>query len=126
MKTLLYIALLLGCGVAQAAKVPVSGLNPTQNTDGSSLTDLAQIRIEWGSCVGNTFGTVQAGVVITATVPGAKFSTFIYPTGLTKVCVRAYAINTAGVSSDASNTAFKDLLPTTGKPVTLGQPVVLP
>lgn len=126
MKTLLYILLLASCGVAQAAKVPVSGLNPTENTDGTPLTDLAQIRIEWGSCVGNNFGTVQAGLVITATVAGAPFSAFIYPTGLTKVCVRAYAINTSGASSVASNTAFKDLLPATGKPVTLGQPVVLP
>lgn len=127
MKLLLSICLLIACGVAQAAKVPGSLVTPTQNTDGSALTDLASVRVEWGSCTSsNGFGAVQSGIVITTTAVGATINFFIYPTGLTKVCLRAYATNAAGVSSDPSNTAWKNLLPTTGKPVTLGQPVVLP
>lgn len=125
-KMLLSICLLLACGVVQAAKVEVSWLNPTQNTDGSQLTDLAQIRLEWGSCSGSAFGAVQAGLTVSTTQPGAALKAFVYPTGLAKVCIRAYAINTAGISSEPSGTVSKTLLPTTGKPVTLGQPVVLP
>jgi hypothetical protein len=124
MKSLLYMCLLV-CGVAHAAKVTVLWTNPSQNTDGSSLTNLTQVRIEWGSCVGDAFGAVQAGVAVPTTTSGAELSAFIYPTGLTRVCIRAYAINAVGVSSDPSSVAIKNLLPSVGKPVTLGQPVIL-
>jgi hypothetical protein len=136
MKPLLSIALLVVCGVAQAAKVPVSLITPTQNepyTDdkgvahpASPLTDLAKIIIEWGTCSGTAFAVRQAAVEIQTTATGTTLRTFVYPTGIAKVCVRAYAINADGVSSVASATASKDLLPAAGKPVTLGQPVVLP
>lgn len=124
-RPLLYICLLGLCGVAQAAKVPVSVTTPTENEDGTALTDLASIEIEWGTCNGAAFGVRQAAVLITYPQVGARLSSFVYPTGLTKVCVRAFAYNSAGAKSDSSNIASKDLLPKPGKPVTLGQPVIL-
>lgn len=125
LKTSLCLLLLFGGGSAHAAKITAFWTNPTQNTDGSPLTNLVAVIVEWGSCVGTQFGTRQAAMTVQTTVPGAHLSTFIYPTGLKKVCVRAIAKNANGVTSDTSNVAPKDLLPATGKPVALGSPVIL-
>lgn len=125
MKKLLCALLFLYSGVTLGAKVQVELVTPTQNEDGTTLTDLAQIKVSWGTCNGSAFGTYQASVILPFTQTGVKLTTFIYPTGLTRVCAVAYAINSSGVSSVASNVAWKDLLPATGKPVTLGQPVIL-
>lgn len=121
-KCLIALVLLLVCPIAHAAKVKVSYTLPTENTDGSALTNLSHIIVEWGTCNGDSFGTRQSAVQ----VPLGVSTTFVYPSGMAKVCIRAFAVNTAGVMSSPSNTATKTLLPTTGKPVTLGQPVVLP
>lgn len=115
-KKLLCGLLFLYCGIVNAAKVQVSLTTPSQNEDGSSLTNLAAIVVEWGSCNGNNFGTRQAGMTIAETRTNYRLSTSIYPTGLTKVCVRAFAINTEQVSSVSSNTAWKNLLPGLGQP----------
>lgn len=117
----LFLALLLA-GLAQAAKITVTWANPTLNTDGSALTDLAHVRVEWGSCAGDAFDTVQASIQVAAPAT----TTPIYPTGLSTVCVRAFAVNSAGIESDSSNVASKEVLNTLGRPVTLGQPIVLP
>lgn len=123
-RALLLLILLIPLA-AQAAKVPVTVQSPTLNTDGSPLTDLASIRIEWGSCVGNAFGTPQASIAIPAT-PGAILAAAVYPTGLSIVCIRAYAVTRAGIESDPSNPVTKQLSPVLGRPTTLGQPVTLP
>lgn len=107
--------------MAHAAKLPVSWIPPVTNDDGSTLTDLKFIRVEWGSCVGSAFGVLQASI----TVPGSVTQTSIYPTGLTKVCIRAFAINAAGAQSSSSNVASK-VLSTLGKPQVLGQPITFP
>ena len=125
MKPLLYICLLLACGVAQAAKVPVSWKNPTHNVDGTVLTDLSHIIIEWGSCNGVEFGVMQSSRLIATSEAGAELNSYVYPTGLSRVCVRAMAFNMQGANSAYTTTDFKDLLPSPGKPVTLGQPVIL-
>lgn len=122
MKRWAVLALLLLASPAFAAKVIVHWINPTTNTDGSALTNLAVIRLEWGTCVGSAFGVLQASIL----APPSAGSTPIYPTGLATVCVRAYARNTLGVESVPSNVLVVNLLPTTGKPVTLGQPIPLP
>lgn len=125
MRIKLGLFLLALAGVAHAAKVPVEVITPTTNTDGTALTNLASVEIEWGTCNGTAFGTKQSSIVVPTTAPGVKLSSPIYPTGLTKVCVRAYAFNTQGAKSDASNVGAKDLLPKPGKPVTLDQPIIL-
>lgn len=97
---------------ANAAKMFVTWVPPTQNTDGSPLTDLVGYRIEWGSCsASNVFGTYQAGVNVAAGVT----RTAIYPTNLAVVCAHVFAINSKNVLSAASNTASGT------PPVTLSQ-----
>lgn len=117
----LAVCLVMFAFTAHAAKVTVTWTNPTANTDGTLLTNLAHTRVEWGSCNGTAFGVLQSFILVNAPLA----TTPIYPTGLAKVCVRGFAVNTDGVSSDASNVANKTLLSTPGKPVSLGQPIIL-
>lgn len=125
-KLLLYIALLSLCGVAQAATFTITWQNPTSNTDGSALTDLSSIELEWGTCSGSAFGTRTGGALIATTEVGKAMSYRGSVQGLAKVCVRAFAYNAQGAKSDSSNVASKVFsLPTPGKPVTLDQPVIL-
>lgn len=130
-KLLLYMAL-LSCGVAQAAKVQVSWENPTENepvcsgspvtcAKATPLTDLAFVKVEYDGC-DNTW---KWAVITATTVVGAKLNTFITPTGVPKVCVRAFAYNAGGVSSKPTGIVTKDLMSSLGKPVTLGAPVIL-
>jgi hypothetical protein len=104
-----------------AAKVMTAWVNPTQNTDGTPLTNLAAIRVEWGSCTGADFGTAQASILVAAPATSAP----IYPTGLAIVCIRMYARNTAGLESAPSGVVQKTIT-TLGKPVTLDQPIIIP
>lgn len=124
MKRILCLLLLLPAA-AFGAKVPVSLVTPSSNTDGSTLTDLAQIVVEWGTCVGSEFGVRQSAVAVQTTATGVALRTFIYPSGLSKVCARAFAINSKGAMSAPSNPASKNLIPTLGKPVILGQAIEL-
>lgn len=99
---------------AHAAKMFVTWVAPTKNTDGSPLTDLAGYRVEWGSCSApNVFGTFQAGVNVAATVT----RTAIYPTNLAVVCAHVFAINSKNVLSAPSNTGSGTPPPTLSKPV---------
>jgi hypothetical protein len=128
-KLLLYICLFAICGVTQAGKIPVKWTNPIKNTDGTNITNLSHVMVEWGTCNGTNFGEFLGAMIFDTTGPGAQLSRFLITdsntTGLTKICIRAYAYNTEGAPSDPSNIAIKDLLPTPGKPVTLGQPVII-
>lgn len=108
---------------ASAGKQLISWKNPVANTDGTALTNLASIRVEWGTCFGTDFGLLQASILYT---PAQAAGAPIYPTGMTTYCVRAYAISATGAESGPSNVLVVTSLPTTGKPVTLGQPITLP
>jgi hypothetical protein len=108
---------------AHAAKILVTWTNPTTYTDNTPMT-LAFIRIEWGSCNGNVFGTLQSSLVVNQ-LPQQATSTYIYPSGLTRVCVRGFALDVHRIESAPSNISVKNLLPSPGKPVTLGQPVII-
>ncbi len=121
-KQTLFCFLLLIAAPAFAAKIHVTWVNPTRNTDGTPLTDLAAIKIEWGSCNGVNFGTLQSSISV---APGPQASA-VYPSGLSTVCVRAYAINSKGVSSAPTGVVSKKLFDALGRPVTLGQPITLP
>lgn len=121
-KWVLLAALLLATPV-HAAKILVTWVNPTTYTDDSPMT-LAFIRIEWGSCNGNAFGTLQSSLVVNQ-LPQQANSAYIYPSGLTRVCVRGFALDVHRVESASSNISIKNLLPSPGKPVTLGQPVII-
>jgi len=124
----LAILLLAISASAHAFKFGVEWVNPTTNTDGSPLTDLSSIEIEWGTCNGTLFGTYKGGALIATSATGVKMSTMLEgqaDPGTTRVCVRAFAIAATGARSDSSNVAVKQLLPEPGKPVTLGQPIII-
>lgn len=102
LRVILYLALFVALVLqaSHAAKLKVIWVAPTQNSDGSKLTDLTGYRIDWGSC--NPDGSVlfyQAGINVAATAT----SSWIYPTGLSSVCVRIFAINSA---NSLSNPAY--------------------
>jgi hypothetical protein len=100
-------------GIAQAATVTVTWVLPTTNTDGSTIPatgagSLASVRVEYGTCNGTAFGT-KAGEV---SRPGnSTTATLNLQPGTT--CVRAFATNTYGIESPASNVASKVVDPPT-------------
>lgn len=99
---------------AWANKLKVSWQLPTQNTDGSALTDLATIRVEWGTCVNNDWGVYQGGVNFSPTSTRGT----VIETGLNPVCLRVFAINSKNVASAPSPTVVVKFDPA-GKPVVL-------
>lgn len=119
MRRLIAFLLLAFCAQAHAAKVLVRWTNPSTNTDGSPLTDLASVTVQWGSCDGTAFGTLQNSATLQTTTPGATASTWAFPVNLSPVCIRAYATSSAGTVSGFSNVAV--WIP----PVALGQPAPL-
>lgn len=119
------LACLLLATSAHAAKivgVTVNWVPPTQNTDGTPLTNLAAIAVQWGTCAATgAFGT-QLGQV-TVNVPAT--SAVIVPAGTPPFCFEAEAITTSGLVSAWSNVAEWSPPGTLGQPATLGQPVQL-
>jgi hypothetical protein len=121
--------LLLISHEAVAAKVPLDVITPRWQFDvvtkvESPIEHLTAIRIEWGTCTSTTF-TRQASMDYAETRPGVTIRVYAYPTDLSRVCVRAYAVTRSSMS-DPSNAVVATLSSPLGKPVTLGQPVVLP
>lgn len=114
--TLFFLGLFLSCAFpAYGAKMHVRWVAPTQNSDGTPLTNLAGYRIEWGSCnADGSFGTYQAGLNVTN--PAAT-DAWIYPTGLKLVCARMFSIRADNVLSVASNTASGTPPPILGQSV---------
>lgn len=124
-----FLLLLMLSLPAVAAKVPVDVMTPTTQVDTktgaeSPLTKLDAIVIEWGTCTATTF-TRQAGMSYAETRAGVKVRVYAYPSGLARVCIRAYAVAN-GVSSDPSNIVAETLQAPLSKPVPLGQPILLP
>ena len=102
---------------ASAADVGVSWTQPTSNTDGSTIPasgsgSIASNRIEWGTCSGSAFGTKAGEKVVS---PAATNTTVVGLTPGTH-CFRAYATNTYGTESAASNVASKVIAPPTPNP----------
>ena len=110
-----------------AADATVSWTNPTQNTDNSAIPStgagsLTGTRVEYGSCVGAAFGTKAGEVTVTA--PGTTATI----TGLSDAatyCFRAFARNTYGAESAASNVASKVMPTPTPKPPVLSSTVTV-
>lgn len=98
---------------AFAAKLKVTWVPPTTNTDGTPLKDLASYHIEWGSCKADgSFDSFQSELDVAAP---ASWS-WIYPVGLNPVCVRIYALNAGGAKSPAAFASGPVRLPTLGTP----------
>ena len=99
---------LLLSGAAHAGDLAVRWTPPTTNTDGSAIPasgagSLTGTRIEWGTCSGTAFGTSIGSTIVAApassyTITGVEPGTY---------CVRAFARNTYGGESVASNVSSK-------------------
>lgn len=101
------LAALCIAGIAQAATVTVTWVNPTTNTDDSAIPAsgpgaLTNARIEYGTCNGAAFG-VKAGEV-TRPQPATSTTLNLQP-GTT--CVRVFVSNTYGSESSSSNVGTK-------------------
>lgn len=87
---------------AAKAHVYVSWSNPTTRSDGTSLTNLAKVRIYWTY---NCTQTYTAGQVILqsldiiTTTPGASLGTWVTITGPAPFCFTLTAIDSAGLES---------------------------
>lgn len=102
---------------ALAADVSVTWTQPATNTDGSAIPEsgagsIASNRVEWGTCSGTAFG-VKAGEKV---VSPAATSTTVPNLGPQTWCFRAYATNTYGIESAASNAASRVVSPPTPNP----------
>lgn len=106
------------CSTARAAKLRVHFVTPTTNSDGSPLTDLAAIRIEWGTCNGLNWGTYVGGVNFPTSQIGVAGVDVVYPTGLNPICLRCFAMNSSNVFSLPSPTVVIELT-AAGKPIVL-------
>jgi hypothetical protein len=110
------ILLFLGATNLFAVDNNISGLAPTQNTDGSALTDLASIRIYKSVITTPSPNCAAAGTVYSVlvtkpfTTPGVQFTHLdANQTTNGRYCYKATAIDTSGNESVFSNTAFKDV-----------------
>lgn len=119
------LVLLVIAARAFATDVAVTWTQPAANTDGSAIPasgagSIASNRIEWGTCNGATFGTrvgdrVVSPVATAATVTGLGPGTW---------CFRAYATNTYGQESAASNAAQRVVNPPTPNPPVVTQATI--
>lgn len=134
MKRLLSIVALValaGCSLlnsppAEAGTVVVTWTNPTLNTDDSPIPAtqgqpeaLQTWVIEWGTCAtGGAFGTSAGSVTRARATAGAPITdaTLNVPAG--PKCFRVLVANFAGISSDASNVAARDVPAAKPRPAT--------
>jgi len=121
---LLPLVALLGCSLlrsppASASTITVTWVNPTTNTDNSTITDtgaesLQSWRIEFGSCgANNTFGTKAGEFVRTRTIGGAPITTATNNVPAGQTCVRVSVSNQGAKESAPSNVAVTVVEPST-------------
>lgn len=100
----------------------VSWSPPTTNTDGSGIPSsgagsITEHRVQYGTCAsGGGFGTAQGQVIVAMPATSAEINSF--SDGQT-VCFRAFAKNTYGLESAASNVASKTFDPPKPRPPVL-------
>ena len=124
-RAVLYIALafaLLFPIYVLAAVATVSWSPPVTNTDGSTIPasgdgSITETRVQYGTCTsGGGFGTAQGQVVVAMPATSVEINSF---TAGQTVCFRAFARNTFGIESAASNVASKTFDPPTPRPPVL-------
>lgn len=128
MGLVLIAGLILTCAEARAATtVTLTWTNPSTNTDGTALTNLADIIVTYGPCsadhtyIDGSRGT-PADFVIVTSVAGAAMKQVETIPGKGDTCFVAVAQNTVGLMSAQSNVAaWTSPLPTLGKPAQLSQ-----
>ena len=114
----LAVALLFPIYVLAGVAV-VSWSPPVTNTDGSTIPasgagSITETRVEYGTCTaGGGFGTKSGQVIVGMPATSVEINSFV--SGQT-VCFRAFARNTYGLESAASNVASKTFDPPTPRP----------
>lgn len=105
-----------------AGVATVSWSPPQTNTDGSTIPasgagSITETRVEYGTCTaGGGFGTKSGQVIVGMPATSVEINSFV--SGQT-VCFRAFARNTFGIESAASNVASKTFDPPTPRPPVL-------
>ena len=100
----------------------VSWSPPTTNTDGSGIPSsgpgsITEHRVQYGTCAsGGGFGTASGQVIVAMPATSVEINSF---TNGQTVCFRAFAKNTYGLESAASNVASKTFSPPTPRPPVL-------
>lgn len=102
---------------ATAATINISVAPPTQNTDNSTIPatgagSIASYRVQYGTCVGSAFGT-PAGEFTMSGISGTV------DLGPGSYCFRAFARNTFGAESAASNVVARTVAVPTPQPPTI-------
>ena len=116
------LALALLPTVALAGVATVSWSPPQTNTDGSMIPasgagSITETRVEYGTCTaGGGFGTKAGQVIVGMPATSVEINSFV--SGQT-VCFRAFAKNTYGIESAASNVASKTFDPPKPRPPVL-------
>ena len=114
------ILLILAASRVFGGELATSWVNPTKNTDGSSIPAtgkgaLVGNQVEYGTCSGAGFG-VKSGEMVLDSVSTAYTFTGIEPGTW---CVRIYTRNGYGSESGASPVASKVIVPPVPMPPTL-------
>jgi len=105
-----------------AAVATVSWSPPVTNTDGSTIPasgdgSITETRVQYGTCAsGGGFGTAQGQVIVGMPATSVEINSF---TSGQTVCFRAFARNTFGIESAASNVASKTFDPPKPRPPVL-------
>ncbi len=124
-RAVLYIALafaLLFPIYVLAAVATVSWSPPVTNTDGSTIPltgagSITETRVQYGTCAsGGDFGTASGQVIVAMPATSVEINSF---TSGQTVCFRAFAKNTFGIESAASNVASKTFDPPKPRPPVL-------
>jgi hypothetical protein len=105
-----------------ASVATVSWSPPVTNTDGSTIPltgagSITETRVQYGTCAsGGGFGTASGQVIVAMPATSVEINSF--SSGQT-VCFRAFAKNTFGIESAASNVASKTFDPPKPRPPVL-------
>jgi ABC-type glycerol-3-phosphate transport system substrate-binding protein len=104
-------------GDASAAPVvdTITWTNPTTREDGTPLTNLASVTVQWGSTPG---GPYNVGTVSVLT-PATSVTVTRAGTGIGTVCYVGMAVDAAGVSSAPSNESCKTVAARPSAPTVL-------
>jgi hypothetical protein len=105
-----------------ASVATVSWSPPVTNTDGSTIPltgagSITETRVQYGTCAsGGGFGTASGQVIVAMPATSVEINSF--SSGQT-VCFRAFARNSFGIESAASNVASKTFDPPKPRPPVL-------
>ena len=104
---------------AKITNVTINWSNPVTNTDGTTLTNLSGIEINWGTCNSSTIGNIIGHIDVPDIGNITKY--IVVPSGMSQfpICFTLRAYNTTGNYSVYSSVVEKNI-PTLNKGIILG------